>query len=168
MKNIKKIIAGILLLSVILNFTSCNGREEYFNDKDRTDFITGDVIRFDVIQLENVVDKTTLEKNNLSGGFFLFMGAVTSTSTKQTSVTNVYYGYVKNQSGGIYFLEMPANKVRIYEDSETFVIVANMSRYAENYEENEWDDYTMFNLHVPPNTIIPRVDTNIGLDGLSN
>ena len=165
----KKIVA--LIITVILMVTMLTGcitpRHEYFNNKDKSDFEYGVSAKFNIVQLKSVIDKTTLEKNNLDGGFFLFMGSVSGSSTKSTVLTNVYYGYLKNKNGAIYFAEIPATKVRIYEDSDTPCIVAYCSMGdLDNNTENVWSQYDMFNLHIPEGTIIPRVDLNFDINSL--
>ena len=160
----------IVLISLFLSGCSDGLRHEYFNEKDKTDFNNGTSIKFDIVQLKNVIDEKTLKESNLSGGYFLFMGAISATSSEKTVMSNVYYGYLKNQNGGIYFAQIPANRVRIYEDSDVPCIVA--FRYGVTYvdinNENRWDNYTNFNLHVPKGTIIPRVNLNLDLDQIKS
>lgn len=163
----KKLIIPILLL-LMFSLIGCGvvvSREEYFNDKDKTDFVIGSSVKFDIIQLKNVMDERTLKESNLNGSYFLFMGSISAESTEKTVLNNMYYGYLRNQNGGIYFAQIPASKVRIYEDSEVPVIVAyNRQDYELSANtESIWDQYEMFNLHVPKGTIIPRVDLSFDL-----
>jgi hypothetical protein len=163
----KKVFITILTLLMLLTLSGCDDglRHEYFNNQDQTDFSMGDAVKFDIIQLKNVIDEKTLKESNLNGGYFLFMGSISASSSEKTVVTNMYYGYLKNQNGGIYFAQIPANKVRIYEDSDTPVFVAykHGSYNINNNNENNWDYYDNFNLHVPKGTIIPRVNLDLNL-----
>lgn len=159
----------IISAIVMLVLTGCDTRTELYNDKDKSDFASGATAKFEIVQLKNVIDKDTLKESNLDGGYFLFMGGITGTSTEKSVVTNMYYGYLKNKNGAIYFAQIPANKVRIYEDADVPCIVANRELYSyiNVGDENKWDEYDMFNLHIPKGTIIPRVKLNYSLDDLT-
>lgn len=167
----KKILSIMLIIFTLFMLTGCdpeaNHRQEFFNNKDRIDFPNGNTVEFNIIQLKNIMDEKTLKESNLNGGYFLFMGAITAQSSEKSVLSNTYYGYLENKSGGIYFAQIPASKVRIYEDSDTPVIIAykplNGGGIPVN-DENQWDDYTNFNLHVPKGTIIPRVNLNLDLN----
>jgi hypothetical protein len=155
----------LIILVILLFLCGCDYNQEFYNEKDKIDFENGNCIKFDIVQLKNVIDKDTLKENNLDGGFFLFMGSISSKSTEKTILTNKYYGYLKNKNGGIYFAEIPSNKVRIYEDAEAPCIVAFKNIGYIDTEFN-WDNYDVFNLHIPKGSIIPRVKLNFNIDDL--
>jgi hypothetical protein len=156
----KKIL--ILSIVIMLILTGCDARTELYNDKDKADFQSGSTVKFEIVQLKNIMDKDTLKESNLEGGYFLFMGSINGTSTEKSVVTNIYYGYLKNKNGAIYFAQIPSNKVRIYEDADVPCIIANrkLYDYINAEDENKWDEYDMFNLHIPKGTIIPKTKLN--------
>lgn len=164
-----KLILLFTIILIILTGCDMDYDREYYNNKDEKDFQSGSCIKFDIVQLKNVIDEKTLKESNLNGSFFLFMGSISGKSVEKSITTNTYYGYLKNKNGGIYFAQIPANKVRIYEDSESPCIVAYM-KYSVAIDpnlENNWECYDVFNLHIPEGTIIPRIDLNYNLDDLN-
>lgn len=165
-----KIKLVLLFTIILIALTSCTIEydREYYNDKDEKDFQFGSCVKFDIVQLKNVIDEKTLKESNLDGGYFLFMGSISGQSIEKSITTNTYYGYLKNKDGGIYFAQIPANKVRIYEDAESPCIIAcdEETLTINKNSENKWENYEIFNLHIPEGTIIPRIDLNYSLDNL--
>lgn len=115
----KKLITCIFLSVIMLTLSGCIvSPQEYFNEKDERDFKDGASVNFELIQFQQVFDKETLKQMQLDGTYFLFLGGVSASSEETTKIVNKYFAYLKNRDGGIYFAQIPAEKVRVYEDAD--------------------------------------------------
>lgn len=140
-------------------------QESCYNENDVRDFSNGVVFKFELVQFKQVWDEKTLKEFNINGSYFLFMGSVKVNNIEENVLINTYYAYLKDEYGAIYSAEIPASKVRIYEDAEVPCIVVN-DKYSNTWSRddiNHWQRYNMFNLHVPKGTIIPKLDLNLKL-----
>lgn len=168
----KKTFLIIMMILLLLVLVGCEELEkEYYNEKDELDFAETklDTVLFEFIQFKNVLDERTISNWNLSGSGFLFIGGIFGNGQSTTGLKNVYYGWVKHKEDGMFFVEIPATKVRVYQDStdDKIYLVGAMKRInnndgrPRNINRNEyhlWDEYEIFNLHIPEGTIIPRID----------
>jgi hypothetical protein len=132
---------------------------QFYNNCDENDFDKyNDVFLFNVCQLKQIVNWT--KESNISGGWFLFMGGFSGSSSEIENFN--YYTYVKDKTGGIYFMKIPAEKTRIYQDSaHDEVVICAQSNYKNNTSRNEIadvDTYQWFNIHIPEGTIIQKID----------
>lgn len=163
----KKMFLFFVITIIAALLAGCQYQQEFYNDKDKSDFSDGAYVKFDFVQLNMVMDENTLKENKLDGNSFLFMREMKENSKGEIISPSYYYGYLKNKNGAIYFAKIPASKVRIYEDADYPCIVA----YEQTPEtlgdgethgvpvnnENKWENYDVFNLHLPKGTIVPRI-----------
>lgn len=159
----------ILPILLIIVLSGCERQQEFFNDKDKNDFNYAATIQFKVLQIKDVVKSDRIKESETSGslGWFIFMGGgnYNSSSKEYTMETKNYYAWLENQRGGIYFAKIPVEKCRIYQDAPdgNMFIVGNYGHgsdywYIPTNEENHWNEYNFFNIHVPEGTIIKNLD----------
>jgi hypothetical protein len=174
---IKKVIGIVIALFIIFSLSGCIGdRSEVYNDADRNDLLKPhkDIsgyyvcsIKFEVLQLKQVSQNFKYTEKSICFGFFLFFGGTKIKTDEGIENKNYYYAFVRNINGGIYFAKIPASKVRIYQDLKdgdppTFVGQIEATEVLPE-NESDWENYSQFNLHVKPGTIIPNWDGKIDL-----
>jgi hypothetical protein len=165
MKRFLSLLISIVLLGLLL--AGCRDGE-FYNETDKKDFHSnGDTYKFEAIQLQNKMDQQTIKQLNINGGAFLFLGSLSGTYEEKNVTTLYYCGWIKNSNGGIYFAQIPFDKVRIYEDlnpGDSPVFIAYDGKYYVNGRtdmESKWGLYTVFNLHLAPGTIIPKIQLDL-------
>jgi len=153
------IFVSFIIYSINKEDNTLSNTLQFYNNCDESDFgKLNDVFMFNVCQLKQIVNWT--KESNTSGGWFLFMGGFSGSSSEIENFN--YYTYVKDKTGGIYFMKIPAEKTRIYQDStNNKVVICAQSCYKNNTLRNEIadaDTYQWFNIHIPEGTIIQKID----------